>query len=409
MAEASQLWKFRGDSPATAMAIGSQGRYGAVGGRHSGIVFLGQDGRPVWRSRGINDVRDISLAGAGRAVLVASGDNTVHYLDQRGREMWHRSLNHAATTVGVSRRADLIVAGLLRGSLHAYNRTGKLLWEHRPGGTDFRINDVSISANGQYVAVGTDYAHIYLYSASGTVLWSVETTGKVLETCISSNGDYISYLTDDQRIYFAVKNSRVVWEYRFDRQPLWIDMVGTADFVVVGETPHKVSIFSKSGRRTWSFKLQTPGTIGRLADSGGNILVGGRNDEVTMLGIEAYLARLLRQTQRLVERARTDGLDAHEAEQEIYAAERALEDGAHQEFLDTIARTKNAVQEAPVARKAVAETAGSGGNCSNCGTGNQPGFQFCGVCGQKLEQGCPSCGTQLQPGFQFCGNCGTQI
>ena len=77
MAEASQLWKFRDESPTTAMAIGSQGHYGAVGGRRSGVVFLGQDGRPVWRSREISDVRDISLAGGGRAVLVASGDNTV--------------------------------------------------------------------------------------------------------------------------------------------------------------------------------------------------------------------------------------------------------------------------------------------------------------------------------------------
>ena len=128
-----------------------------------------------------------------------------------------------------------------------------------------------------------------------------------------------------------------------------------------------------------------------------------------MLGIEAYLARLLRQAQRLVERARTEGLDPHEADQQLYAAERALEDGAHQEFLDTVARAKNAAQEAPVARKAVAETAGGGDSCGNCGAENLPGFKFCGSCGQKLAQGCPSCGTQLQPGFQFCGNCGAQL
>ena len=128
-----------------------------------------------------------------------------------------------------------------------------------------------------------------------------------------------------------------------------------------------------------------------------------------MLGIEAYLARLLRQAQRRVERARTEGLDAHEAEEQLYAAERALADDSHQEFLDTVARARELAQEAPVARKAVAETAGGGGSCDNCGAGNPPGFQFCGGCGQKLAQSCPSCGTQLQPGFQFCGNCGTQF
>jgi|TARA_Y100000310_G_scaffold345151_1_gene462204 hypothetical protein len=392
------------------MAVGSEGEFCAIGSRQGGVTFLGPDGRQLWRMQEIPDIRDISLAGNARAVLVASGDNAIHYLDRRGREIWNRTTSHAATSVGVSNRADLVVVGTRRGNLSAYDRTGKLLWEHQPGGTDFRINDIVISANGHYVVVGTDYMHIYLYDAKGNVLWATETTGKVLEACVSNNGDYIGYMTDDQRIYFAVKNSRVIWEYHFNRQPFWIDMASTADFLVVGESLRKVSVFTKSGRRAWSFELPDGSPVGRMARSGGHVLVGSRQGGATMLGIEAFLGKLLRQSQRQVERARGEGLDTSEADQLLYAAKRALADGSHQEFLETVGKANAAAQEAPLARKQEkASVTGVGGDsnaCGSCGTGNPSGFQFCGGCGQKLAFSCAGCGTPAQPGFKFCGNCG---
>jgi len=54
--------------------------------------------------------------------------------------------------------------------------------------------------------------------------------------------------------------------------------------------------------------------------------------------------------------------------------------------------------------------------CSNCGTANPPGQQFCGKCGAKLATEvqqqkikCPNCGFQNLPGQQFCGSCGAKL
>ncbi len=45
--------------------------------------------------------------------------------------------------------------------------------------------------------------------------------------------------------------------------------------------------------------------------------------------------------------------------------------------------------------------------CSNCGTENKAGRQFCVECGSSLAAGCSNCGSPIEPGEKFCGTCGT--
>src|SRR5579859_458205 len=47
--------------------------------------------------------------------------------------------------------------------------------------------------------------------------------------------------------------------------------------------------------------------------------------------------------------------------------------------------------------------------CSNCGTENKAGRQFCTECGSSLAAGCPNCGSSIEPSEKFCGTCGTPI
>ena len=56
-------------------------------------------------------------------------------------------------------------------------------------------------------------------------------------------------------------------------------------------------------------------------------------------------------------------------------------------------------------------------SCPKCGSENQAGQQFCGVCGAKFvietptktTVPCHKCGSQNPAGQQFCGACGTEL
>ena len=47
--------------------------------------------------------------------------------------------------------------------------------------------------------------------------------------------------------------------------------------------------------------------------------------------------------------------------------------------------------------------------CSNCGSENPVGKNFCGNCGTQLENTCPKCGVENPPSNKFCGDCGAVL
>ncbi|MBV8056650.1 MAG: zinc ribbon domain-containing protein, partial [Deltaproteobacteria bacterium] len=48
-------------------------------------------------------------------------------------------------------------------------------------------------------------------------------------------------------------------------------------------------------------------------------------------------------------------------------------------------------------------------HCSNCGSENPEGTNFCGNCGQPLSSRCSKCKADNPPGFKFCGACGQAL
>lgn len=61
---------------------------------------------------------------------------------------------------------------------------------------------IDISANGEYIAVGSNDHHIYVFEkSSATPLWNYTTGGILFAVAISANGAYITAGGEDQQIY----------------------------------------------------------------------------------------------------------------------------------------------------------------------------------------------------------------
>jgi hypothetical protein len=48
-------------------------------------------------------------------------------------------------------------------------------------------------------------------------------------------------------------------------------------------------------------------------------------------------------------------------------------------------------------------------SCPKCGSQNNPDYQFCGQCGEKLQYTCPNCGGIVDLVSRFCPNCGVGL
>ncbi len=212
--------------------------------------------------------------------------------------------------------------------------------------SDFPVNSVDISSDGQFIVAGTNYSRVYLYNIKGDVLWTKETSGEVLQTCISSNGDYVGYLTSDNTFTFGVKSSRILWEETFSVKPIWIDMTQTADFVSIGETPSKVTLFNKKGRKVWGFKSRQS-TKGVMASGGGYLFLGGI-DGVYKYTLEPYLQRLMKYAHNRIEKAVSDNLDTTTAKKLFQTAQSDFKKKNHLSFLVNIQQASRSAREARI-------------------------------------------------------------
>ncbi|MBZ9572274.1 WD40 repeat domain-containing protein [Patescibacteria group bacterium] len=142
------------------------------------------------------------------------------------------------------------------------------------------LRSVSISADGDYIAVGMEnYGELFLVSKDGQILWSRELADFNLsrvETSISSDGNYVAAvcpsLADQQRIYLFERDAEIIgqrpvgliaaplWSYKtggaknFDLYSISISSDG--NYVAAGSS-NKLYFFSKdSGTPLWTYPLE---------------------------------------------------------------------------------------------------------------------------------------------------------
>ena len=162
MRETAPLWTFQGGASPTALSISLDGKFAGVGHK-SGLILLNQNGRPFWNNNKIRRIKDISVSTRTGKMSIASAQKVVYLVKRTGEAIWHRELQSSAVSTSISSNGDLIVVGTSLGRLIVYDGKGKVKWETQLSNSDFPVNTVNVSSDGQFIMAGTDYSHIYLY------------------------------------------------------------------------------------------------------------------------------------------------------------------------------------------------------------------------------------------------------
>ena len=138
----------------------------------------------------------------------------------------------------ISDNAEIIAYSLdnMQGKelLILFDKNGSQLWSF--SGEDGSARGVSVSDNGEYVAIGTTKGHIYLFSAgSNNTLWnffeSVYT--HFAEVKLSPDGILLAAGSDSKKIYlFSNENNTPLWVYN---TTAWVNKLDfNGEYVVAG-------------------------------------------------------------------------------------------------------------------------------------------------------------------------------
>ncbi len=289
------LWSADIESSAIGIAVSEHGEYIAVGGG-SKVFFFDSNGDKLWEyqpshpeyeqtgnfyrpamtpdgsyvavSTGCPDRRAYLFSNEGTAVFrseqltrdspvhksaISNDGNYVAYsldhsqgnpvvmlFDNVGNNLWNFSSQSDSTARAVSMSEDgnYIAIGTSTGNIYLFSRDSNIpLWSFSEGGSFSHIGEVSLNSDGSLLAAGGAAKKVYMFSRDSNVpLWEYNAVTYV--TFIDFNGDYVVAGTGAREFMFegnSASPDEVECEEIISPTPYWETMTGEATGPTSGE------------------------------------------------------------------------------------------------------------------------------------------------------------------------------
>ena len=121
-----------------------------------------------------------------------------------------------STSLSISADGNYIASGSDKVYLFRKNSSIPLWTYNTP---DF-VGSIKLSKDGNFLVVGGDYMdyNVYFFNRSNPIPeWTFSTRGEIASVAISDNGDYIVAQSNDHFLYLFNRNSSIpIWRYRLD-------------------------------------------------------------------------------------------------------------------------------------------------------------------------------------------------
>jgi outer membrane protein assembly factor BamB len=228
-------------------------------------------------------VTGIDLTWEGRTValtaapLQAGEDDRLYVYDVKGRELW--SMARGTRLLGVSLSADgeYLAVGLMDLSIALFSKAGELLWERKSVGLPrlTASGDSLIAFNSGLT--GLPNTLLEVFRRNGEKLWSLRRRGQVWRAIVSDRDDLLLSLWNGE-VLLIDRRQRLLWQQAFAKDVIALTMSpGDAQYVAVatGVLEPGVYLFERTGRPLWRRKAPYGVTEVSLARQGAFLLSYG--------------------------------------------------------------------------------------------------------------------------------------
>jgi WD40 repeat protein len=238
------------------VSISEDGEYlaaitgGNFDGRNAHLYFFRQDSPvPLWNFTSDYPFGDVGMSANGDYIVASDWNNTIYFFTKdNNTPFWNYTLGECdfweagacIPLLSMSENGEYIVAGTGStgwaegdlGSMYLFSKeNGTLQWNNTMESSVF----IDISADGEYIVVGSWHGEVYLFDKdSSTSLWSY-TTDRVRSVSISADGEYIVVGCWDRTGYLFSKNNPVpTWSFRTGGDGPLVSISEDGEYIVAG-------------------------------------------------------------------------------------------------------------------------------------------------------------------------------
>jgi len=164
--------------------------------------------------------------------------------------LWSFITGSAVGSVAVSADGQYIAAGSDDNTVYYFSRDGKLLWSFT---TRSAVGSVAVSADGQYIAAGSDDNMVYYFSRDGKLLWSYATGSTVESVAVSADGLYVAAGSGDSNVNYFSRDGKLLWSFITGSAVGNIAVSADGQYIAAGSDDNTVYYFSRDGKLLWSY------------------------------------------------------------------------------------------------------------------------------------------------------------
>ena len=261
----TELWNYTCGDYINDIAVSEDGNYIAVASGDGNLYFFKQDGTLLWTKNFKEEAVSVDLSKDGTYIFVANG-TMVHLYNTQGDELGSFNTTYYIRSVDITPDGKYAVSfgkyiyffNLTGGSMpslyqwyaNCYSANGKItdegnyivaysnygivpevylyegksykpndpandtntpLWSFSFNNGD-TINDVDISQDGEYIAVGTYNEGAYLLNNDGTIRWKYTMGNDVYSVSLSYDSQYVALVVDEHLYVFQTNSGMLVWK-----------------------------------------------------------------------------------------------------------------------------------------------------------------------------------------------------
>jgi outer membrane protein assembly factor BamB len=215
--DGNKLWDHQIDGRVETVAVSKSGHV-VAGPRDRHIYLYGRDGEEIltYYAGNYSDSQDTAIAPDETYFLFGSKHKYLSCYTLEGDFLWREEVGPLCN-VRISADGEYIAVGTSNSMLFLFDKNGNKLWGKKV--TDaFYIEEVSISAHGEYVAANTQRGifppslYLDVYSKEGKLLWRYEGSHSFMAIAMSDDGHYIA--AGSSAFLLLFDNFQAIEEYK---------------------------------------------------------------------------------------------------------------------------------------------------------------------------------------------------
>src|SRR5262245_17664402 len=226
---------------------------------------------------GLDLTRDGQTVAFTAAPVTSDGDSHLYVYDLMGRELWTATRRLKMLGVSLSDDGQYVAIGTMDFSIALFTRDGKLLWERQSVGLPYITPQEKHVVSFNSGITGHTNTLLEVFQRDGQKVWSLRRKGHVWRSTASDQSDLLIGLWNGE-VLLIDRQHRIAWQQML-RQEIMALAISPEDaeyFAVgAGVRDPVVHLYERGGRLIWQRKLPLGVTELSLARQGEFLLSYG--------------------------------------------------------------------------------------------------------------------------------------